>query len=246
MKETAAEVPVTCTEIAERGLIERYVAGRLGADDTEALEAHYLTCPRCQTELRLALAVRHALAESAAAPRRRVRQWVAIAGLALAATIAGLILLRPGTRNNQWKDLGAVPVAPIYLGVEIRGTPGAGDSLFGVAMAAYDAGRYDAAAAGLRAALAAGADSAPAEFFMASALLMQNRPSEAAESYARVVGLGDTPYLGEAHLYRAKALLRQGRAEIAVQDLRAVAPSANPISRWALALADSIEGRIQR
>ena len=52
-----------CDEITDRALIEGYVAGRLGEAETEAFESHYLTCERCQNELRLALAIREALPE---------------------------------------------------------------------------------------------------------------------------------------------------------------------------------------
>ena len=238
---------MTCAEIAERGLIERYVAGTLSADEAVALEAHYVACTRCQTELRLALAVRQALSEpaAAAAPRRQARRWIGGLGLALAAGITALIVWRAPGRSSQWRDLGAVPDAPIYLGVEVRGAPARGDSLFAVAMAAYNERRYSASATALRAALAVGTDSAPAEFFLAAALLVQDRAGEAAEAYARVIGLGDTPYLGEAHFYRAKALLRQGQAVAAVAELRAV-ESSNAVSAWARALADSVESRLRR
>ncbi len=57
------EHKLNCEEITDRALIEGYVAGRLGEAETEAFESHYLTCGRCQNELRLALAIRQALPE---------------------------------------------------------------------------------------------------------------------------------------------------------------------------------------
>lgn len=247
MKEMEAETPMACAGIAEAGLLERYVAGTLDADAVRALEDHFVSCPRCQTELRLAWAVRHAVATPAvSASRPRTRRWLAVAGLAIAAGIGAVIVFRPTSRPNQWADLGAVSTPPIYLGVTTRGSSAPGDSLFDVAMKVYDAGRYAEAAAGLRTALAAGVDAAPAEFFRGSALLMQDRPDEASTAYGRVIALGDSPYLAEAHLYRAKVLLRLGRADAAVAELRAAGADSAAVSAWALALADSVESRRKR
>jgi tetratricopeptide (TPR) repeat protein len=238
---------MTCSEIAEAGLLERYVAGTLDAETAQALEDHFVTCPRCQTDLRLAWAVRAALAEPAASVARpHAGRWLVVAGLALAAGLAAIVVLRSNRGANQWSDLGAVSAAPIYLGVAIRGTSAPGDSLFDVAMKAYDAGRYAEAVSGLRSALAAGADSAPTEFFSGSALLMQDRPDDATVAYARVIALGDSPYQAEARLYRAKALLRQGNADAAVSDLRAAGAGGGDVAAWALALADSVESRRRR
>ena len=62
----------------------------------------------------------------------------------------------------------------------------------------------------------------------------------------RVIALGDTPYLGEAHLYRAKALLRQGGGAAALAELHAITPNSNAVGAWARALADSVESRMRR
>src|SRR5437762_1059740 len=137
------------------------------------------------------------------------------------------------------------PCAPTWR--HSRRGPGVrGDSLLALAMKAYDDRRYDAASAGLTGALAAGTDSAPAEFFLGAALLMLDRPEAAAETFGRVIALGDTPYLGEARFYRAKALLRQGNGAAALSELHAVASSSSAVSGWARALADSVESRMRR
>ena len=54
---------LTCDAIVDGGLIERYLAGTLSEDETEALESHYLTCARCQNELRLAAVIKDVLPE---------------------------------------------------------------------------------------------------------------------------------------------------------------------------------------
>jgi hypothetical protein len=117
---------LTCVQITEAAFVDRYVARQLPQADVEALEAHYLTCARCQLEIRLAVATRDALADvkgsrsesvlelirqedRSAAPApdslvgnrrarsRRGRWWhgAAAAGLASAAIIAGLMIVRP-------------------------------------------------------------------------------------------------------------------------------------------------------
>ena len=245
--EPAVNETLTCALVEERALVERYIGDTLtDAHGRADFEAHVIACPRCQDEIRLAMTARAELAPLAAGTRRARRVLPLGLGIALAASIAAIILSRAAGTSTRWQDLGAVPVAPIYLGVEVRGTPVRGDSLLALAMKAYDDRRYDAASAGLTGALAAGTDSAPAEFFLGAALLMLDRPEAAAETFGRVIALGDTPYLGEARFYRAKALLRQGNGAAALSELHAVASSSSAVSGWARALADSVESRMRR
>ena len=122
------EHKLNCDEITDRALIEGYVAGRLGEADTEAFESHYLTCERCQNELRLALAIREALPEvreaglhAPAEPEvgvisRRLKVRTA-AALAVAAVLAGLLLVRPSKVDEesapvQREEATGVEVAP--------------------------------------------------------------------------------------------------------------------------------------
>lgn len=68
-------VEPACQRILENGLIERYVAQQLSDDDREALESHLLTCDQCQLEIRLAAAIRDAIAHSRAGdPREATEQ----------------------------------------------------------------------------------------------------------------------------------------------------------------------------
>ncbi len=106
------EHKLNCEEITDRALIEGYVAGRLGEAETEAFESHYLTCERCQNELRLALGIREALPEvreaglqAPAEPEvsvisRRFKVGTA-AALAAAAVLAGLLLVRPSKLDEE-------------------------------------------------------------------------------------------------------------------------------------------------
>jgi hypothetical protein len=120
-----------CEGIEEQGLIERYVVGLLSEAAAEAFEEHYLTCARCQEELRLAYAIRATLpgvreisspnrelevaaeeevavfAEGRGGPSGRERRVPrrlrgrAVATLAAAAVLAGLLLLRPSGQDEE-------------------------------------------------------------------------------------------------------------------------------------------------
>lgn len=236
---------LTCDAVEERALVARYLARQLARDEEEAFEAHYLTCGRCQQDIRLGVGLRGSLGEPAARGRRPARLWFT-AGLAAAAVVAGVLVLRPAGTRDELRSLGAVLEPPTYLGVQVRATPSRVDSLFETAMADYLERRYGTAVHGLEAALTAGADSLAGDFFLASSLLMERRPREAAAAYRRVTAKGDTPYLDEAHYYLAKALLRLGRGEEAVEQLRLVSSRDDALGLASRALADSVEALISR
>ena len=239
---------LTCSEVEDQALVERYAAGTLAPDQAEAFEAHYLTCERCQNGLRLAAAVRDTMSEVGVGQpsRRRLMASVGI-GLGAAAVLALILLPVTGGRpDEKLVQLGAVLQPPIYLGVAVRASEAAGDSLFEAAMTAYLSEDYGEAARGLAGALDAGVDSAPAEFFLASSLLMEDRSPESADAFRRVIALGESPYLGEAHFYLAKALLRLGRGQEAQERLRSAADMLDELRGSAVALADSIQGVLQR
>jgi tetratricopeptide (TPR) repeat protein len=226
---------------------ERYAAGLLSAAEARAFEDHLVVCARCQTEVRLAVGVRRVARAATGRSRRQRMRLIAGASLGLAAGLAAL-LLWPRGPNREVTALGRVREPPAYLGLAVRAAPRAGDSLFAAAMDAYVTQRYDVAAAGLRAALAAGVDTVPAEFFLAAAELMRGKPREAVDGYAQVIAAGDAaaPYLPEAHMYRARASLQLSRARQALADLEAVLRFGGADSSSARALADSVRKAMRR
>lgn len=226
-----------CDALRDRALVERYVAGTLPEPEASELEVHYLTCARCQADVRLAAAIAGTPVE---AVRRPALRWTGI-GLAIAAGLTAVLLVVPRRHAAELGRLGGVPEAPVYLGVQVRGSAAPADSVFDTAMIAYGSRRYGDAIAGLDAALRSGADSAPAEFFRAASRLMIGRNGDAAEGFRRVVAMGSTPYLPESHYYLAKALLRMGRGADAVAALRSIGPERPDVFRPATALADSVE-----
>jgi hypothetical protein len=117
MEENLAE-PLTCDAIVDGGLIERYLAGTLSEPEVEALESHYLTCARCQNELRMAAAIRDVLPElreaapvtdvgAAALAGRWLRRPAGVGAVAaaIAALLAGVLLLQPaGEESLQHRE----------------------------------------------------------------------------------------------------------------------------------------------
>lgn len=225
---------------AELEVAQRYAANQLTPQEAAAFEEHLLTCERCQSEALLSVALRRVARDTSATARRRM-PWFATGAALLAAAVAAVLILPSGIERDL-SDLGRLVNPPAYAGVSVRSSPARGDSLFASAMAAYNERRYDDAASGLRAALAAGTDSIPTMFFMASTDLMAGRPRGAAAAYGRVIAAGPaaSPYLEEAHLYRAHALLQLGRATDAVADLEAVVRMDGPYRNAADALAARI------
>jgi TolA-binding protein len=234
-----------CNVVGGPALAEQYVSRRMPDAERIAFEDHYVTCADCQREVRLADAVRTGLRGSSATkqsaqPRRRAyaRRWIG-AGVAVAAGIAAIAIVRMQPPAD-FASLGGVLEPPVYLGVAVRGTPAGADSIFERAMNEYASRHYTAAATGLHAALAAGEDSLPTEFFLGASLLMSNDARGAAATFGRVVAKGDTQYLDEAQLYQAKALLRLGRGREARDVLAQHKPTDAAHARILSALSDSI------
>jgi tetratricopeptide (TPR) repeat protein len=237
---------------AELETAQRYAAGSLNAADAAAFEDHMVGCEQCQTEVRLAVAVRATAAEVHKAHRSITRTLIG-AGLAMAAGIALFVFL-PRV-DPKLAALGQFLNPPAYVGMAVRALPRNGDSLFADAMVNYVARRYDIAESGLQQALAAGVDSIPARFWLASAQLMSGNPRAAEATYARVIAAGDAAsgYLPEAHLYRARALLQLGLGSEALVDLAAVDRACTERSECdsdrgaaAAALADSVTRVLRR
>ena len=245
------EETITCRAVAERDIAGRYVAKRLTPTEEAAFESHFLTCDRCQREVRLAAGIAGAAKElppvAATAARRptRVRLGVII-GAALAAGIAGVITVANVARRPSVEDLGVVREPPAFVGVPVRASESASDSLFAAGMRAYTERRFAEAEPLLGKALSAGVDSTSAEFFRAASQLMLARAREAADGFARVVALGPSPYADEAKYYRAKALLQLGNAEDALAALRSMSPGPSAITSAARAFRDSVEARLDR
>ncbi len=87
---------LTCKDIEERGLVERFVAGKLMGHELESFQDHLLLCDRCQQGVWLGMATRQELiAEDRATrrPRNRLPRIAAGVGIAVAAAAAVLFVV---------------------------------------------------------------------------------------------------------------------------------------------------------
>ncbi len=104
---------LNCGEVNDRGLVERYLAGRLSETEIEVFESHYLTCSHCQNELRMAAAIRDVLPEVRQAAQatdvgagtltghwfgRHARAGAMAA--AIAAILIGVLLVQPSDKEG--------------------------------------------------------------------------------------------------------------------------------------------------
>ena len=95
---------LTCEAVAQRGLVELYVAGRLSAErDVSDLETHLLTCDTCREEVRLGSVIRAELG-APATPRQvrplpRRRAWVFLGAAAAAAVV--FLIARPSSQDGS-------------------------------------------------------------------------------------------------------------------------------------------------
>jgi len=214
-------------------LARSFVADALRGPDKDAFEEHLLGCATCQGEVRLAFGIRDSVGA-----RRPARRFLVPASLVLAA--ASVVLLVVPNRSPSVTDLGRVESPPVYLPVPVRGGPIM--AMFEDGMRLYEQASWAGAADALRRAAAGGAPTDVAWFFAGASELFAGRPDSAAAAFARVIALGEGPYLPEARLYRAKALLRLGRSSEALAELRLV-PAGTAVAGHARALGDSLAGR---
>jgi tetratricopeptide (TPR) repeat protein len=197
----------------EAETVAAYIDRGLSAADTVAVDSHLAECPECRSEVVQLDALLRA--------RRGVRRPVLLAvGLTAAAAVLVFAIL-PGSRpsDSRSRSLGDLLQPPVYLGVSVRAPAERAATLFTDGMRLYNEGKYADAAERLRAARDAGIDGAAPTFFLGASLLMLNEPNRASDEFATVVRMGQTPYLAEAHYYRAKALLRVGDSGGAVAEL---------------------------
>lgn len=226
--------------------VASYVEKRLSPAETAAVEAHLAECESCRKEI--------VQLDGILRPRPRSRRVIVATFAAAAAALLLIVVpraLRFGgdSREQSLTDsttlriraLGDVAQAPIYLGVSVRAPSEQETRLFVSGMRAYTAARYADAETDLRAARVAGVEGPAATFFLGASHLMLGDASSAADEFARVIAMGQTPYLAEAHYYRAKALLRLDQFSDAVTELeRSVQAGDESIQSIARSLRDSL------
>ena len=246
---------MTCDEVEERDLLDRYIQGTLTDEERDAFEQHYLGCVVCAAGVETMLHLRQALQEK---PRRRspIPLWAAAAaGLLVVALIAVWLTRDEPTARTDIAEQSPPPAPalsapaddpllelaqvapPAYEETVLRS---AGGDLFRKAMRLYFEGRYAEAIPGLR--QAATKDPAASEvwFYLGACHLLEGETEPAIEALRHVTANPDSPFSEEARFYLAKALIRARRLEDARSELSALASGDGP---WA-ADARELLGRL--
>ncbi len=238
---------MTCRDAVPDELVERYTLGQLDEEATEAFENHYFGCPECLVRLETLQALPIALRRRArhgrgvALRRQRLPAWVGVAAsvAAVAAAWLGWRLAtgRPGDQATTPSTL-AVSLPPVPTKVRgviewARITPPRfqAPSLrgflpespeFEAAMDRYIQSDYAGAVAGLEEVVRRKPDDAAARFFLGACHLLSGRMPAGIVRLEEVVALGESPYLEEARLYLARALVQEGRLDDAAAELQKV------------------------
>jgi len=241
---------MNCDHVERRGLVQEYVAGRLSASRAIAFERHFFECDRCYESVRLATLARDGFAiESTGRRRATLRSpglvlWTSAAiAVFIGASVWGGALLdrsrHPGPNVMGLGSLGGfgdVDGVPAYAGSRAdAGAPGdSATALFRKGMAAYEAGDFETAAAVLEASIALGSDSPTAvgevgaerNFYLGVSELAAGDPAGAVAPLERA---GGNPQWHErAAYYLAKAHLRLGHRDDAVQILESIQNGDSP------------------
>jgi len=240
---------VTCDDIERGNIAEEYVLGRLQEQAASEFEAHYFDCPPCLARVELLEAARTHLRDSPAVPRagHGIRRTIgAIAAAAVVVIAVGVIrqvsfapesppstlparnIELPGTApaappagQIDLRALGAI-VPPPFDAPRLRVSPTASRRAFLQAMELYKRGDCRQAIGGLESAVNQDPASIPAQFFLAVCSLQLDRNTEAAQHLKKVIRLGESPYLEDAHFFLAKAHIREGDLPDARKELQAV------------------------
>jgi tetratricopeptide (TPR) repeat protein len=228
---------MSCDEVRRDNVTERYALDRLDEGDRERFERHYLACDTCFRELQVHMDLRDVLTGAATHPstetsgggrRRRGTAWLLLAAsifLALGLTWVlrqrGTPVTEPIPDETSIAELARVS-PPEYTPPALRGLEGPAMQRFLEAMEHYVRKDFAAAIPLLEEATRLDPEDPGPEFFLGISFLMTDQSAPAIESLRRTVGLGDTPYLEEAHFYLAKAYLGEGNVASATEELKKI------------------------
>jgi tetratricopeptide (TPR) repeat protein len=108
---------------------------------------------------------------------------------------------------------------PPYTPVLLRGARDEATRQFRAAMQHYVQGEFDKAKSGLESAARLDPAAPEVAFFLGVCALLTDQPGLAIQQLRRTIAVGDSPYLEEAHLFLAKALLKEGDFDSAAAEL---------------------------
>jgi tetratricopeptide (TPR) repeat protein len=108
---------------------------------------------------------------------------------------------------------------PPYAPGNLRGVVDAATVKFNEGMERYQQGRYAAAAGVLLEASSIDPEAPHILFFLGISQLLAGQTDQAIDTLGKTITLGDSPYLEEAHFYRAKAYVRRENLDRARAEL---------------------------
>ena len=239
---------MTCDEIEREDVAEDYVLGRLDGSRQQAFEDHYFDCTTCLARLRAVEEIRAGLTPSPSAvgrvfrPGKSPKRWNLRAPLAILAAAAVLVLavrtghqvwtgrteeaLRPAPAPDVVLPVTPAPSVtielPAYAPARLRAIPGDAQRIFRDAMTQYTSTNCAGAVPGLQRALTVDETYTQARFYLGACQLHGGDVSEAVVNLQRVIAAGESPYLEDAHWFRALARVKQGDVAGAREQLQRV------------------------
>jgi len=227
---------MSCTESSTE-VAERYLRGALDEASASTFEDHYFECERCFATLQDLRALREELSTGRATLGTAGRAswaspWLPLAALVVLGSAGAFWYSRARpveapaptaatTTASILAELARVD-APAWTPVQLRGAESEASVRFGEAMVPYAKRDWPAALPLLREAARLDPGAPEVSFYRGASALLAGETPEAIESLRRVVSLGETPFLDEAHFLLAKAQLRSGNLPAAQAELRKV------------------------
>jgi tetratricopeptide (TPR) repeat protein len=135
--------------------------------------------------------------------------------------------------------------SPPFVPLALRGPHDDAAEPFDAGMKHYVAKDYAAAIPDLRAAAGLNSKAPKVTFFLAICQLLTDELDPAVEGLQQTIALGESPYLGEAHFYLAKARLRQGRLSDARDELTRAIERGGRLEKNARQLRTQVEALIR-
>jgi tetratricopeptide (TPR) repeat protein len=241
------ETALACRDGVPDEQVERYALGQLDEAATEAFEDHYFGCPECLMRLETLQTLPRALQRrarrrrSVALRRPGLPVWVGVAASVAAVATAWLgWRLTTGRPGGQATTPSTLPVSPPHVATDVRRVvewaritpprfqapslrgPGEESREFEAAMDRFARSDYAGAISGLEEVVRRNPDDAAATFFLGASYLLSGRRPAGIVRLEEVVALGESPYLEEARLYLARALVHEGRVDDAAAELQKV------------------------
>lgn len=241
---------MTCREVEEQEILERYVLGRLTDSERDAFEQHYFECDPCLEQLQMGIVLQQDLRQAFVPQRARrvffehMKIWVpAFAALVLLLGLgvrwytgrsrpeqtalsrvpkSSVSPAQPSTSSPLLEELARVE-APPYSEVVLRGAEDDAQSSFRKAMRLYMKQDYIGAVPRLRAAVKASPQTARFNFYLGACYLLTGQTDAAVLSLGKTISLKDPAYSEPAHFYLAKAYLRNHNLSHAEKELRIAA-----------------------